>query len=143
MPLPQRYHHVSGVQAVLTVNDWQQRAYAEWQAYAEWWQAHAQRQAYAEWWQAHAQWLAYTQWQRSPCNDNRATQVETPTPTRKRRASLETFIAQAQRAAQRIGFAVRAIEEKADGARIAHFGTPTDNAADNEWNVVLRKGALQ
>ena len=61
---------------------------------------------------------------------------ETPENTetaaqRKRRPSLATFIARAQRAAQRIGLAVKAVEEKPDGARVAHFGTPaTDNTND-------------
>jgi len=47
-------------------------------------------------------------------------------PKRTRRASLETFTKRAQRAAQSIGRAVTAIEEKADGTRVARFGTPAE-----------------
>jgi hypothetical protein len=42
IPLPQCYH-VPSVHAELSVNEWRQREY-EWQACAEWWQAHAHGQ---------------------------------------------------------------------------------------------------
>src|SRR5215813_12057942 len=106
-------HYVMRAEPALPVNDWQRRSY--WQTYTEWqrlWQVYTLRQAHAQ----SQQGLLATP--SSSCNDNNsAAKVEAPTSKRKRRSSLETFTAQAQRAAQRIGLAVRAIEEKADGAR--------------------------
>lgn len=145
IPLAQSYY-VPRVQAELAVNEWRQRA-CEWQAYAEWWKAYAQGQAYA-------QWQAYNHWQRtlqatpsSSSNNNSGTNVEASTSKRKRRASLEAFIARAQRAAQLIGLALRAVEEKADGSRVAHFGTPLEHNGDignpmtNPWDKVLTDAA--
>ena len=136
-------HYVMRAELALPVNDWQRRSY--WQTYTEWqrlWQVYTLRQAHAQ----SQQGLLATP--SSSCNDNNsAAKVEAPTSKRKRRSSLETFTAQAQRAAQRILLAVRAIEEKADGARIVHFGRPTaDNGeigdrTTNPWDMVFNDAA--
>src|SRR5262249_19474439 len=87
-------HYVMRAEPALPVNDWQRRSY--WQTYTEWqrlWQVYALRQPHAQLQQG----LLATP--SSSCNDNSATRVETPTSKRKRRASLETFIAGAQRGA--------------------------------------------
>jgi hypothetical protein len=125
------------VQAALAVNEWRQRAY-EWQACAEWWQAYAQGQAYAQW-QSYAQFQAYAQWQRSllatpssPCNDNRATNVDTPTPTskRNRKPTLRSDIEDVKRA----GLPIRSVQRTPDGHTI-NIGEPIINTvSDNDNN---------
>ena len=107
------------------MNDRQQRAYL--QTYAEW-----QRQ-----WQVYALRLAYAQLQQgllatplSPCHDDSATKVETPTRLRKRnrKPTLRSDIEDVKRA----GLPIRSIQRTADGHSI-HIGEPIINTVrDND-----------